>query len=426
MRIRMLEPVQNKIPKKKRVCAYARVSTDSRKQGESLENQISSYERSLKANPEYEFIGVFADQGISGFSRNRPEFQRMVQMAKEGQIDLIITKSISRFARNTAVLLETVRELRLIGVAVYFEEQNINTLSGDGEVMLTVLASFAEEESRNVSENRKWSIRKKFERGEYMINTERFMGYDKDEFGELVINPKEATAVRFFADMYLLGVGSSRLGQLADFLGIPSVTGGKWTGGSLMGMFKNEKYKGDFHLQKYYTPEDKRNQTVRNHGEVQSYYMEDSHPAILSTEVWDALQEKIEENKRGRNIAQSDTQKYQSRYPLTGILYCPHCGKTLRRRIGYKKKVEWLCSTYIEEGKQACPGVRIPDESAARQDIIEPTVAEEVYNNGKKHYRYTSKAEFDSRGRECRAEEETAGGSVLPGEYRPRRTAIKL
>ena len=252
------------------------------------------------------------------------------------------------------------------------------------------------------------------------------MGYDKDEFGELVINPKEAIAIRFFADMYLLGVGSSRLGQLADFLGIPSVTGGKWTGGSFIGMFKNEKYKGDFHLQKYYTPEDKRNQTVRNHGEVQSYYMEDSHPAILSTEVWDALQEKIEENKRGRNIAQSDTQKYQNRYPLTGMLYCPHCGKTLRRRIGYKKKVEWLCSTYIEEGKQACPGVRIPDESARRQNIIEPTVAEEVYSNGKKYYRYTSKAEFDSRRRECRAEEETAGGGVLPGEYRPRRTAIKL
>lgn len=338
MRIRMLEPVQNKIPKKKRVCAYARVSTNSRKQGESLENQVSSYERSLNANPEYEFIGVFVDQGIYDFIRNRPEFQRMVQMAKDGQIDLIITKSISRFARNTAVLLDTVRELRLIWAAVYFEEQNINTLSGDGEVMLTVLASFAEEESRNVSENRKWSIRKKFERGEYMINTERFMGYEKDEFGELVINPKEAMAVRFFADMYLLGVGSSRLRQLADFLRVPSVTGGKWTGGSFMGMFKNEKYKGDFHLQKYYTPEDKRNQTVRNHGEVQSYYMEDNHPAILSTEVWDALQEKIEENKRGRNIAQCVTQKYQNRYPLTGMLYCPHCGKTLRAGLGTERR----------------------------------------------------------------------------------------
>ena len=250
MRIRMIEPVENQKPKRKRVCVYARVSADSRKQGESLENQIASYERSIKANPVYEFVGVFADRGISGFSPNRPEFQRMVQMARDGKIDLIITKAISRFARNTTVLLEVVRELRQIGVAVYFEEQNINTLSGDGEVMITVLASFAEEESRNVSENRKWSIQKKFERGEYTINTERFLGYDKDEFGEQVINSKEAMVLRFFADVYLLGVGSSRLGQLAEFLGIPSVTGGKWTSGSFMGMFKNEKYKGDFHLQK--------------------------------------------------------------------------------------------------------------------------------------------------------------------------------
>lgn len=426
MRIRMIEPVQSKTSKRKRACAYARVSTDSRKQGESLENQISSYERSIKANPEYEFVGVFADKGISGYNRNRPEFQRMVQMAREGLVDLIITKAISRFARNTAVLLEVVRELRQIGVAIYFEAQNINTLSGDGEVMLTVLASFAEEESRNVSENRKWSIQKKFERGEYMINTERFLGYDKDASGELVINHKEAVVVRFFADMYLLGVGSSRLGQLADFLGIPTVTGGKWAGGAFMGMFRNEKYKGDFLLQKYYTPEDKRNQSVRNKGEVQSYYMEDSHPAILSTEIWDALQKKMEENKRGRNIAQGDSMKYQNRYPLTGMLYCPFCGKKLRRRQGYKKKVEWLCITYIEEGKQACPGVRIPDESASRKQIIEPTVAEEVYRDGKKHYRYTSKEEFDKRGRETGEAEETAGSSVLQGEYRPRRAAIKL
>lgn len=426
MRIQLIEPKKSSKTGKKRVCAYARVSTDSRKQGESLENQISSYKRSIKANPEYEFAGVYADQGISGYSRNRPEFQRMIQKARNGEIDLIITKAISRFARNTAVLLEVVRELRQLGIAIYFEEQNINTLSGDGEVMLTVLASFAEEESRNVSENRKWSLRKQFERGEYMINTERFMGYDKNELGELVINPKEAMAVRLFADMYLLGVGSSRLGQLAEFLDIPTMSGAKWTGGSFMGMFRNEKYKGDFHLQKYYTPEGKRGQTVLNKGEVQSYYMEDSHPAILSTKVWDALHKKMEENKRGRNIAQGDSMKYQNRYLLTGLLYCPHCGKTLRRRQGYKKKVEWLCSTYIEEGKQACQGVRIPDESASRQNIIEATVAEEVFKNGKKYYRYTSKEKF---GRDERHEEpgsEAPGGSILQGEYRPRRTAIKL
>lgn len=426
MRIRMLEPVQSKTSEKKCVCAYARVSTDSRKQGESSENQITSYERSIQSNPEYEFVGVFADKGISGFSQNRPEFQRMVQMARDGKVDLIITKSISRFARNTAVLLEVVRELRQIGVAVYFEEQNINTLSGDGEVMLTVLASFAEEESRNVSENRKWSIQKKFERGEYMINTERFLGYDKEEFGELVINPKEAMAFRFFVDMYLLGVGSSRLGQLAEFLHIPSVAGGKWTGNCFIGMFRNEKYKGDFHLQKTYTPEDMRNHFRPNRGEVQSYYMEDSHPAILSREKWDALQAKMEENKQKRNIAQGDSMKYQNRYPLTGMLHCPFCGRTLRRRMGYKKKVEWLCATYIEEGKQACPGVRIPDESASRQHIIEPTVAEEVYRDGEKHYRYTGKEEFDRRRGADSPEEKVEGGSVLPGEYRPRRTAIKL
>lgn len=426
MRIQLIEPKKRSKTEKKRVCAYARVSTDSRKQGESLENQISSYEGSIKANPEYEFAGVYADQGISGYSRNRPEFQRMIQKARNGEIDLIITKAISRFARNTAVLLEVVRELRQLGIAIYFEEQNINTLSGDGEVMLTVLASFAEEESRNVSENRKWSLRKQFERGEYMINTERFMGYDKNEFGELVINPKEAMAVRLFADMYLLGVGSSRLGQLAEFLDIPTMSGAKWTGGSFMGMFRNEKYKGDFHLQKYYTPEGKRGQTVLNKGEVQSYYMEDSHPAILSTKIWDALQKKMEENKRGRNIAQGDSMKYQNRYPLTGLLYCPHCGKTLRRRQGYKKKVEWLCSTYIEEGKQACQGVRIPDESASRQNIIEATVAEEVFKNGKKYYRYTSKEKFSRDERHDGAGSETPGGSILQGEYRPRRTAIKL
>lgn len=426
MRIQMIEPKKAAKPKKKRVCAYARVSTDSRKQGESLENQISAYERSIRSNPAYEFVGVFADQGISGYCGNRPEFQRMIRKAKAGEIDQIITKSISRFARNTAVLLEVTRELRQLGVAIYFEEQNINTLSGDGEMMLTVLASFAEEESRSISENNKWSIRKRFERGEYMINTSRFMGYDKDEFGELAINPKEAMVVQFLADMYLLGVGSSRLAQLMEFLEIPTVSGGKWTGGTITGMFKNEKYKGDFHLQKYYTPEGKRNQTVRNRGEVQSYYMEDSHPAILSAEQWDRLQEKMKENRRDGSSTQDNPSKYQNRYPLTGMLYCPHCGRTLRRRQGYKKRIEWLCSTYIEEGKQACPGVRIPDESASRQNITEPTVAEEVVKDGKKHYRYTTKEKFDSRERDENTAPEAPGGGVLPGEYRPRRTAIKL
>ena len=173
MRIRIITAVPT-AEKKKRVCAYARVSTDSRRQEESLENQTATYERLIRSNPEYAFAGVYADQGISGYCENRPQFQKMLERARAGEIDLIITKSISRFARNTVTVLKVARELKELGVGIFFEEQNINTLSGDGEMMLAVLASFAQEESRSMSENNKWSIKKKFERGEVMITTSRF------------------------------------------------------------------------------------------------------------------------------------------------------------------------------------------------------------------------------------------------------------
>ena len=175
MRVRIIEPVQKTIAKR-RTCAYARVSTDSYKQGESLENQITYYDNLISSNPEYEYIGVFADQGITGTTDNRPEFQRMLELCREGKIDLIITKAISRFARNTTVLLQTVRELKDIGVEVRFEKENISMLSGDGELMLTVLSSFAQEESRSASENIKWSIRRDYQKGKIHINTNRFLG----------------------------------------------------------------------------------------------------------------------------------------------------------------------------------------------------------------------------------------------------------
>ena len=188
MRVKVINKRPASVLQKKRVCAYARVSTDSRRQEDSLENQMETYERMITGNPEYEFIGVFADQGISGYCGNRPQFQRMMEKARAGEIDLIITKSISRFARNTVTVLKFARELKELGVGIFFEEQNINTLSGDGEMMLAVLASFAQEESRSMSENNKWSIRKKFERGEVMITTSRFLGYDKNEYGDLIVN----------------------------------------------------------------------------------------------------------------------------------------------------------------------------------------------------------------------------------------------
>lgn len=426
MKVRVIEAKQENTEKKTRACAYARVSTDSRKQEDSLENQVSTYERLITSNPEYIFAGVYADQGISGYCESRPRFQEMIRKAKAGEIDLIITKSISRFARNTVTVLKVVRELKELGVGIFFEEQNINTLSEEGEMMIAIYASFAEEESRSMSENNKWSIRKKFERGEAMINTTRFLGYKKDEFGELKINQREAAVVKLIFQMYLLNVGSKRMAALLEFLGVETVTGGNWNAGTITQMIVNEKYKGDCHLQKSYTPTHMRHRTVPNDGAVQSYYIEENHPAIVSRELWEQVQAEREKRKKNRNIQSGDGGKYQQRYPLTRMLVCPYCGRNLRRRYTYQKKVEWLCSTYIDKGKDICPGVRVDDEIVSKRNIKEPTVVEEVYKNGEKHYRYTRKTEWDTGKRQEPEHQEAPHGSILQGVNRPRRTVIKL
>ena len=185
-------------------------------------------------------------------------------------------------------------------------------------------------------------------------------------------------------------------------------------------------YKGDFHLQKYYTPENKRNHTRKNNGEVQSYYISENHEPIVSPEVWEKVQEVREQRKRDRNIGQDSTMKFQNRYPLSEMLICPYCGKTLRRKQVYKKKIQWLCSTYIEKGVKACKGIRIDDAELQGLNITEQTVIEEVVKNGKKHYCYTSKADFDCGIRNSTVSAEIEDGSVLPSVNRPRRTVIKL
>lgn len=422
MRLRKIEPITSK-KKKLRVCAYARVSTDSLKQGDSLENQKTTYERLIKSNPEYEFVEVYADQGISGTNENRPDLQRMLGDCRAGRIDLIITKSISRFARNTTTVLKFARELKVLGIGIYFEENHINTLSSDGEIMMTVLASFAQEESRSISENNKWTIKKKFERGEGMINTSRFMGYDKDETGDLIINKSEAKIVRRIFVMYLAGTGCHSIAKTLNSEGIKTVTGSAWHDSTIKGMLRNEKYKGDFHIQKYYTPEGKRNQTVKNNGKVQSFYVTENHPGIVSQEEWQQVQELMEYHKKQKNNSGGD--KYQKRYPMSGMLICPLCGKSLRRRYVYNKKVEWICSTYIQKGKETCKGVRIRDSELAGLSFLEPMVVEEVIINGEKHYSYTSKRAYDS-GERAATRIEAESSSILPRVNRSRRTVIEL
>ena len=423
MRLKRIEPIAA-INKKTRVCAYARVSTDSLKQADSFENQVSTYERTLSANPAYEFVGIYADQGVSGRREDRPEFQRMLADARDGKFDLIVTKSISRFARNTTTVLKYVRELKELGVGIFFEENNINTLSSEGEIMITVLASFAEEESRSIGENNRWTLKKKFERGEGMVNTNRFMGYDKDETGDLIINKKEAEIVRRIYMMYLSGEGMHRICKILNEEGVPTVTGASWNAGTIKNMLTNEKYKGDFWIQKFYTPPEKHSSRP-NDGRVQSYYVSDNHPAIVSEEEWQQVQELMAYRRKERHIS-DDRTAYQKRYPLSGMLICPYCGKNLRRRVVYGGKIDWICATYIHKGKDACKGVRVHDTELTNINIQEPTVVEEVIVNGEKHYGYTSKRDYDAGIRAADRLAEKESGSVLPRVNRPRRTVIKL
>lgn len=421
MHVRVIEPIQKKESSRKRVCAYARVSTEHEKQNESLENQMQYYENIISSNPEYQYIGVFGDRGITGYTDKRPEFRRMLEFCEEGKIDLIITKSISRFARNTTVMLETVRNLKRMGIAVLFEEENINTLSGDGELMLTVLSAFAQEESRNVSENLKWRSRKMFEEGKLMINTTRFLGYDKDEYGDLVINNEQAKVVRRIFIEYLKGKGSYAIARELNEENITTVTKSKWCDTTVLGILKNEKYKGDAILQKYYTPENVKKRSIKNNGEINSYYVSENHIPIVSPEMWEEVQKEIERRGKGKGIDLEDTKKYTNRYPLTGMLYCSKCGATLRRRTwnsrNSSRKVVWQCSNYIRNGKDACSGTSIDDEIISRLNIDEETIVKEEFKDGKKCYIYTSKKGTNKYQRKS-AFDKKEDGSILQSIHR--------
>jgi len=429
MRVRIIETTKLIQKKCKRVCAYARVSTDKEAQGDSLENQTIYYRNLIEANPEYEYTGIFADLGITGTKDERPEFQKMLTLARAGEIDLILTKSISRFARNTIIVLELARELKELGVEIFFEKENISSTSGDGELMLTVLSSFAQEESKNASENIKWRYRRKFEQGELAVNATRFLGYDKNQRGELVINPVQAKVVeRIFAD-YISGKGSFVIAKELNAEGVSTVAGGKWHSGTVLNILKNEKYKGDAKLQKTYSKDHLSKKKCVNHGEVESFYIENNHPPIVSQEIWNEAQLLIRQRAEAKGNLKARQTAYQNRYPLTGMLLCSKCGAPLRRRIWnskhYCKKVVWQCSTYVKNGKNACQGTAIEDDVIGRMNIQTKTVVEEVMKNGKKHYRYTSKGEPDKPCGKSGIKEKTRG-RILPGIDRSGRAVIKL
>lgn len=353
---------------KRRVAAYARVSTDSDEQLSSYEAQVDFYTRHIKSNPEWEFVNVYTDEGISGTNTKKREgFNQMVADALDGKIDLILTKSISRFARNTVDTLTTVRKLKEKGVEVYFEKENIYTLDAKGEVMITIMSSLAQEESRSISENVTWGIRRSMEEGRFSLAYKYFLGYKKGADGILEIVEEEARIVREIYQMFLDG---KTIRTIADHLtskGIPTPRGKKkWSVSTITSILTNEKYKGDALLQKTYTSDFLTKSVRKNHGEVPQYYIKDSHPAIIDPETFDLVQKEMERRRPNRH-------KLHRSSPFTARIICGECGGYYGRKVWHSnskhRKCIWRCNQKYETGK-TCSTPNL-DESAIKATFVE-------------------------------------------------------
>jgi site-specific DNA recombinase len=347
------------LPSRQRVAAYARVSCGKDEMLHSLAAQVGFYSNLIQNKPEWEYVGVYADEAETGTKDSRPEFQRLLTDCRAGRIDLILTKSISRLARNTVTLLETVRELKGLGVGVYFEEQNLYSLSGDGELMLSILASYAQEESRSTSENCKWRIRKDFREGKASTYI-RIYGYEC-KAGQLIIIPEEANVVRMIFGDYLSGLGKNTIMKKLDRLGIPAKCGGRWSETTVGSILTNEKYIGDMCLQKSFVKDHITKRQRPNHGELPKYYVTGSHDAIVDAETFKAVQ--VEIALRAVEASQRAKPTFSE---FSGLITCGRCGAKFRRKInaiGTKyAKVTWACATYTYRGKLECPAKRIPED----------------------------------------------------------------
>ena len=360
--IRRMDRVKNIIPKKKRVAAYARVSSGKDAMLHSLSEQVSYYSALIRQNPGWQYAGVYADEAMTGTKENRAEFQRLLSDCRVGKIDLILTKSISRFARNTVNLLKTVRELKALGVDIHFERERIHTMSGDGELMLSILASFAQEESRSVSDNCKWRIRNNFKQGIPCCN--QIFGLNWVD-GHYEIVPEEAETVRMIFDLYLHGLGRGLILREVLALNIAPRLGGQWTEGSIARMLTNEKYCGDLLLQKTFVIDPITKRKLTNNGELKRYYVRNAHEAIIAREDFERVQEMLRINRRKYN----PNPQTPEHYPFTGKIECGICGAMYRRKITgaapYTKPV-WICQIYNRLGKQACASKQIPENILER------------------------------------------------------------
>lgn len=357
--------------RKKRVAAYARVSTDSDEQLSSYEAQVDFYTRYIKGNPEWEFVFVYTDEGISGTNTKKREgFNRMVADALNGKIDLILTKSISRFARNTVDTLTTVRRLKEKGVEVYFEKENIYTLDAKGEVMITIMSSLAQEESRSISENVTWGKRKSMEDGKINMPYKSFLGYEKGEDGLPKIVEAEAKIVRRIYNLFLSGSTVRTIADLLTAENIPTPRGRKqWSVSTIMSILQNEKYKGDALLQKTFTVDFLTKRTKKNNGEVPQYYIQNSHPAIIEPETFELVQQEIERRTPKRHQLHRCS-------PFTAKIICGNCGGFYGRKVWHSssdryRKLVWQCNQkYQQENHCTMPNLTEDEIKAAFMETL--------------------------------------------------------
>lgn len=357
-KITVIEPMKQRIEnnvavpaQKLKVAAYARVSTEQDEQQSSYEAQVDFYTRHIQANPDWEFVGVFADRGITGTNtKNRDEFNKMIHLAMAGGIDLILTKSISRFARNTVDTLQTVRDLKAAGVEVRFEKENLHTFDPKCEMMLTIMSSLAQEESRSISENVRWGQQQSMRKGKIHLAYAHFLGYRKGADGRPEIVEEEARIVRMIYDLFLSGMTIRHIAEHLTNKGIPTPTGkSKWSVSTVQNILTNEKYKGEALLQKTYT-EDYLNKRVRkNRGEVKQYLVEHSHEPIIDPDTFDRVQELLAKRRPYRARLRDNS-------PFCNKLICADCGGFYGHKVwhnhGNTERYDiWYCNQRYADGK---------------------------------------------------------------------------
>lgn len=336
---------------KRRVAAYARVSTDSEEQLTSYEAQVDYYTRYIQSKPEWKFVKVYTDEGISATNtKKRDGFNQMVEDALAGKIDLIVTKSVSRFARNTVDSLVTVRQLKEKGVEVYFEKENIYTLDSKGELLITIMSSLAQEESRSISENVTWGQRKRFADGKVSLPYKHFLGYERGEDGFPKIVPEEAKTVRLIYSLYMEGKTPTAIAKRLTQAGVPTPSGkAKWLSGVVQSILTNEKYKGAATLQKRFTVDFLQKKMKVNEGEVPQYYVENSHEAIIAPDEWEAVQAEIQ---RRKNLGV----KYSGNTVLATRLVCADCGSYFGSKVWHStskyRRIIWQCNHKFAGGEK--------------------------------------------------------------------------